>query len=171
MPSQTIFTQARTYLAHAAMLAAVFAFAACQSVESQRINIATYAPVIDVKGQGYDVAKYNTDLNECRFLGMRVQATYEEQRKKEQSQALQSALIGAVAGAAIGQVSSQNSGSHSGRALTAGALTGAAIGADIGAEAIDYDRAFVKFGPTGIVDKCMTDRGYKILSLEGFGGG
>jgi hypothetical protein len=28
-----------------------------------------------------------------------------------------------------------------------------------------------KFGPTGIVDRCMAGRGYVILSNEGFGGG
>ena len=55
-----------------------------QTVESQRIEIASYAPVIDVKGQGYDNATYLLDLYEYRELGVKIQATYEAQRKKEQ---------------------------------------------------------------------------------------
>ena len=35
----------------------------------------------------------------------------------------------------------------------------------------DYDRLFVKFGPTAVVDKCLANRGYAILSREGYGGG
>lgn len=34
-----------------------------------------YAPVIDVKGQGYDNATYLLDLYECRELGVKIQAT------------------------------------------------------------------------------------------------
>jgi hypothetical protein len=55
-----------------------------QTVESQRIEIASYAPVIDVKGQGYDNATYLLDLHECRELGVKIQATYKAQCKKEQ---------------------------------------------------------------------------------------
>jgi hypothetical protein len=40
--------------------------------------------VIDVKGQGYDNATYLLDLYEYRELGVKIQATYEAQRKKEQ---------------------------------------------------------------------------------------
>ena len=50
---------------------------------SARIDLTAYAPVIDVKGQGYDQADYARDLDECRALGVRVQAQYEEQQKKE----------------------------------------------------------------------------------------
>ena len=55
-----------------------------QTVESQRIEVASYAPVIDVKGQGYDNATYLLDLHECRELGVKIQATYKAQCKKEQ---------------------------------------------------------------------------------------
>ena len=37
------------------------------------------------------------------------------------------------------------------------------IGAATAADANDYDRLITKFGPTGIVDKCMANRGYNIL--------
>ena len=40
--------------------------------DSARIDLKTYAPVIDVKGHGYDQADYARDLDECRTLGVRV---------------------------------------------------------------------------------------------------
>ena len=52
------------------------------ATESETINLTLYAPVIDIKGQGYDASIYYQDLDECRMLGMRVQATYKAQRKK-----------------------------------------------------------------------------------------
>ena len=62
----------------------------CQAVKRlnlKGIEIASYAPVIDVKGQGYDYATYLLDLYECHELGVKIRATYEVQRKKEQMQA------------------------------------------------------------------------------------
>ena len=144
----------------------------CASVESQRINLDTYAPVIDLKGQGYDRAIYHQDLSDCRDLGYKVQATYEAQRKKELEQAAAATFAGILLGAMTGEVIAHNNdGVHSGRAVTAGAINGGLLGANIGAEVVDYERAFTKFGPTGIVDQCMIGRGYVILSREGFGGG
>ncbi|MDB2391377.1 YMGG-like glycine zipper-containing protein [Alphaproteobacteria bacterium] len=144
--------------------------AGCAS-ESASIDISSYAPVIDVKGQGYDVPTYYQDLDECRMLGMRVQATYEAQRKKEIEDAQKSALIGALAGAVIGQVVGDTNEYHTGRSATAGAIYGGAVGGAMGADRIDYSHTIAKFGPTGVVDRCMNDRGYRILSAEGFGGG
>lgn len=151
-------------------VAALFILAGCAS-ESASIDISGYEPVIDVKGQGYDVATYHQDLDECRMFGMRVQATYEAQRKKEIEDAQKSALIGTLAGAVIGQVVGDTNDYHTGRSATAGAIYGGAIGAAAGAKKIDYSHTIAKFGPTGVVDRCMNDRGYKILSAEGFGGG
>jgi uncharacterized protein YcfJ len=146
--------------------------AGCQTVESQRINIYSYSPVVDYQAQGISADQFNNDLSVCRQLGLQVQATYEAQRKKEQTQAATSAAIGAVVGAALGQIYSKNSENvHEGRALTTGALYGGAVGAAAGTSAIDTDRALAKFGPTIIVDECMTQRGYNILSVEGYGGG
>ena len=141
------------------------------ATESETINLTLYAPVIDIKGQGYDASIYYQDLDECRMLGMRVQATYKAQRKKEIEDAQKNAFIGALAGAVIGQVVGSNNDYHSGRTATAGAIYGGAIGAAYGADQVDYSRTIAKFGPTAVVDRCMTDRGYKILSAEGYGGG
>ena len=152
------------------VLAALFALAGCAQ-ESARLDLTTYAPVIDVKGQGYDMADYHQDLEECRMLGVRVQAAYEAQQKKEREDAAKSAFVGALAGAVIGHAVGSNNDYHTGRSATAGALYGGAIGGAVGAENLDYTKDITKFGPTSIVDRCMTDRGYKLLSAEGFGGG
>ena len=150
------------------ILGAAVILGACQTTNT--INLATYAPVIDT--YQVDQAQYNIDLTQCRELGQRAQIAYNAQREKEQEQAFKSALIGAVAGAAIGRVASNNSSSlSSGRATTAGALYGGAIGGAIGADGVDYSRTIAKFGPTRVVDDCMTNRGYEILSIRGFGGG
>ena len=145
---------------------------ACASPESQRINLHSYAPVIDLKGQGYDIATYHDDIHECRQLGLKVQASYEEQRRKELDQAAAATFAGILLGAITGEViANNNDGVHSGRAVTTGAIYGGLIGASTGSELVDYERAFTKFGPTGIVDQCMIGRGYVILSRQGFGGG
>ncbi len=154
----------------AVLLTGMLAFVACAQ-DSARIDLTTYAPVIDVGGQGYDIADYNKDLDECRALGVRVQAAYEAQQKKEREDAQKAAFVGALAGAVIGHSVGRNNDYHTGRSATAGALYGGAIGGAVGAENLDYTRDITKFGPTSIVDRCMTDRGYKILSVEGFGGG
>ena len=153
----------------ASLAAGLVFLAGCQATGSQRYNLAQYAPVIDVKGHGYDVATYYNDLEECRVLGMRVQMNYEEQRRKEQAARNQAAVVGAVAGAVVGHVVGDHNDYHVGRSTTAGAATGALIGAE--SSPVDLDRTMAKFGPTAIVDRCMSDRGYTILSAEGFGGG
>ena len=160
------------YVRYMAAACGIVALTGCMTTENQRINIHTYAPVIDVKGQGYDLATYYQDLNECRDLGFKMQAIYEEQRNKELEQAATATVLGLALGAITGQVvGNNNDGVHSGRAVTTGAIYGAAIGAGIGSDAVDYDRAFTKFGPTGVVDRCMKGRGYELLSAEGYGGG
>jgi surface antigen len=150
--------------------AAAIAISGC-ATQSATIDLATYAPVIDVKGQGYDMAVYNNDLDECRMLGLRVQSAYKEQQKREREDAQKSAIFGALAGAFVGSAIGDNNNYHSGRSATAGAVYGGAIGAAVGANNMDYGHTITKFGPTAIVDRCMVDRGYKILSAEGYGGG
>ena len=153
------------------VLLSIMLLSGCQTVESQRIEIASYAPVIDVKGQGYDNATYLLDLYECRELGVKIQATYEAQRKKEQMQATEQVIVGILAGALIGHAIGANNDYHTGRTATAGAIYGGAIAGASGSDAVDYSRTMAKFGPTGIVDRWMAGRGYVILSNEGFGGG
>ena len=136
---------------------------------AERINIVHYAPVIDVKGQGYDLATYHNDLDECRVLGMKVQMAYEDQRRREQEAQAQAAIVGALVGAAVGHGLAQHNDNHAGRGATVGALAGAAVGSDT--SPVDYSHTMAKFGPTAVVDRCMSDRGYRILSAEGYGGG
>ena len=93
---------------------------------------------------------------------MKIQATYEAQRKKEQMQATEQVIVGILAGALIGHAIGANNDYHTGRKATAGAS---------GSDAVHYSRTIAKFGPTGVVDRCMAGRGYVILSNEGFGGG
>lgn len=148
---------------------AVVMLTGCQTTNT--IDLASYAPVIDLKGQGQDEAIYWQDLHECRELGQKVQKTYQEQRKKEQEQALATAFIGALAGAAIGDTVGRRNNVHTGNTATAVALTGLTVGAQLGADQVDYSRLLAKFGPTAVVDRCLAGRGYKILSNEGLGGG
>lgn len=157
----------------AAMLVAgvALSLAGCASTESRRINLGSYAPVVDVKGQGYDVATYYADLDECRFIGMKVQADYEQRYEQEKREAFQAAAIGVAVGAALGSAIGQHNDQHSGRALTEGALIGGALGASVGSDQIDYDRTMARFGATAVVDRCMQGRGYTVLSAEGRGGG
>ena len=126
------------------------------------IDINTYAPVIDT--EKYNQKKYQKDLASCRKLGIKVKANYEAQRKKEKRKAMIAGLIGAAAGAALG------SSLDSETALVTGAYTGAIVGTIAGSN-VDYNGVIAKFGPTAVVDRCMQGRGYKILSIEGYGGG
>jgi uncharacterized protein YcfJ len=100
-------------------------------------------------------------------LAITAQARYDTQQAEEQAEILASALVGAMVGAAVGNALDGNDDS----ATTVGAVYGAGIGAATAADANDYDRLITKFGPTAIVDKCMANRGYEILSQTGYGGG
>ena len=141
-----------------------FFFFGCGST-AQRLDLGTYSPVIDI--YQYDTDKYNTDMAQCRQLAITAQARYDKQQAEEQADIIASALVGAVVGAAVGNALDDNNDS----ATTVGAVYGASVGAASAAEANDYDRLMTKFGPSAIIDKCMANRGYKILSRTGFGGG
>lgn len=143
----------------------------CQTVESQRLDLTAYSPVIDVEGQGKTQSEYDKDIEACRKLGITMQAKYETQRKKEQGQAMNQAILGTLAGAVIGSAIGSNNDYHSGRTATTGAILGGTIAASSGADAIDYGREMAKFGPTIVVDRCMEQRGWYLLSTQGFGGG
>jgi uncharacterized protein YcfJ len=146
------------------MFGLTFCLFGCGS-PAQRLDLGTYSPVIDV--YQYDTTKYNTDMAQCRQLAITAQARYDRQQTEEQADILASALVGAVVGAAAGNALDGNNDSGT----TVGAIYGASVGAASAAEANDYDRLITKFGPSAIVDKCMANRGYKILSKTGFGGG
>lgn len=98
-----------------------------QTVESQRIEIAPYASVIDVKGHGYDNTTYLWDFQECRELEVKIQATYEAQRTKEQMQTTEQVIVGILAGALIGHAVGANNNYHMGRTATIGASGSVAV--------------------------------------------
>lgn len=117
-----------------------------------------YEPVVDT--YNVDMAAFESDLFECRNIGLRVQAEYERKNKKEREEAtLAGLVIGALAGAVIGSVSGE---------AGDGAVVGGTVGLLEGASAeTTYDP--VK-GPRRIIDRCMKKRGYDVLSDLGVGG-
>lgn len=129
------------------------------------VDISSYAPVIDI--YQHDMEQYNMDLSQCRTLASQAQKKYLIQREKEQSDMVASMIVGAAIGAAIGNSMDSNDDSST----TIGAIYGAGVGASVQAEGNGYDRLMVKFGPTAVVDRCMVNRGYTVLSTEGLGGG
>ena len=132
---------------------------------ADRLDLGTYSPVIDI--YQYDTLKFNDDISQCRQLAISAQTNYEQQQAEERAEVVASALIGAIVGAAVGNALDGNNDSGT----TVGAVYGASIGATTAAEANDYSRLIAEFGPSAIVDKCMINRGYEILSQPGYGGG
>ena len=133
--------------------------------KANRLDLGTYSPVIDI--YLYDTAQFNEDISQCRQLAITAQSNYEKQQAEEQAEILTSAVVGALVGAAVGNALDGNDDSGT----TVGAIYGAGIGASSAAEANDYNRLIIKFGPSAIIDKCMANRGYQILSATGYGGG
>ena len=62
------------------------------------IDIENYTPVIDKKYR----PNYETDLIECRQLGIVAYKKYQAQKQKEEQQKLKNTTLGALAGAAVG---------------------------------------------------------------------
>ena len=152
-------------------LAGLVVLGGCEN-GAKRINLTTYSPVVDVKVHGRSQQTFDDDLDDCRLLGLKAQAAYDEQQRKERAEAAGAAIFGVVVGAALGSAIGQaNDDYHSGRTTTYGALTGLHVGAEYGAQGLDYVQTIAKFGPTAIVDRCISARGWSILSGEGFGGG
>ena len=137
----------------------------CACAITPQIALTEYSPVIDV--DRVDQAQYRVDLEACRVLGLKAQARYKAQREKEVGEAVAASLIGAALGAGGGALLSDQPSRGAGQ----GAIVGGAIGAAAGGTAVDYTRDIAKFGPTIIVDRCMQNRGYTLLSNPGLGGG
>ena len=131
---------------------------------AQRLDLRTYSPVIDI--YQYDTTQFNTDITQCRQLAITAQEKYDVEQAEERAEIFASTVVGAVVGAAVGNASDNNNDS----ATSVGAVYGVGLCAASAAEANDYNRVITKFGPTAIVDKCMENRGYKILSQAGHGG-
>ncbi|MEC8553117.1 MAG: hypothetical protein VXY93_21665, partial [Pseudomonadota bacterium] len=103
-------------------------------------SLGDYRPVVD--SYNTDMAAYEADRGQCVAVAMQAQAEYErQQRLKRESNMTIGLIVGAIANAAVGG--------------TFGAL-----------EETDYDPVT---SPLKIVDRCMKNRGYKILSDLGKG--
>lgn len=127
------------------------ALAGCAELEP----LAEYRPVVDTKRT--NTVRFETDLNECRDIALKVEADYKKRQGEQFAvNLITGILVGAIAGAAIGDNSNS-------------IATGAAIGGVAGAAANDYTYDLVKYGPRRIVDRCMADRGHKILNDIGKG--
>lgn len=112
-----------------------------------------YRPITD-PGRT-NAAKFERDLAACRNVALQAEADYKKRQQDEMGAKLVTGLlIGAIAGAAIGD---------SGRYAAAGA----AYGAGAGVAATDTELA--QGGPRRIIDRCMTERGHKILNDLGKG--
>ena len=135
-------TRARTAtpLALAGLVTLPLALAAC----GYQPSLGDYRPVVD--SYNTDMAAYEADRGQCVAVAMQAQAEYErQQRLKRESNMTIGLIVGAIAGAAVGG--------------TLGALEG-------GLAETDYDPVT---SPRKIVDRCMKNRGYEILSDLGKG--
>lgn len=127
---------------------ALIALTACEPV-----TLADYRPVVD-PGRT-NAAKFERDLVACRAVATQAEAEYKERQQKEMgANLIAGLLVGAIAGAAIG-----DSGSW--------AAYGAASGAAAGVAATDTELAHG--GPRRIVDRCMVERGHRVLNDPGKG--
>lgn len=116
-------------------------------------TLAEYRPVVDPART--NSAKFERDLAACRSVAQQAEAEYKVRQQKEMGANLMAGiLVGAIAGAAIGDSSNW-------------AAYGAASGAAAGVAATDTELAHG--GPRRIVDRCMTERGHRVLNDLGKG--
>ncbi|MBC6442119.1 MAG: glycine zipper family protein [Rhodobacteraceae bacterium] len=142
-----------------AVVVTATALAACGVQEP----LTNYQPVVDM--QGVNPVKYQADLQACNNIGLQVESRYNERARQEANAALGNMLIGAAVGAAIGSAVGDG-GRYQGEWTRAGAVGGAAAGLD---SLDEYTRERVKYGPRRVIDRCMHNRGYKVLNDLGWG--
>ena len=120
-------------------------------------SLSDYRPVVD--SFTTDMAAYETDRGQFVSVALQAQAEYERQQKAQRESNMTIGLIvGAIAGAAIGSASGD---------AGDGAIVGGTMGAlEGGLAETDYDPVT---SPRKIVDRCMKNRGYDILSDLGKG--
>lgn len=125
------------------------ALAACDAP----VQLADYRPVVD-PGRT-DMARFESDLVACRTIATGVEADYRRRQQEEAGRnLLVGLLVGAIAGAAVGGNSDW-------------AAYGAAAGAASGVAAGDYTHDLVTYGPRRVVDRCMVERGHRVLNDAG----
>jgi len=120
-------------------------------------SLSDYRPVVD--SFTTDMAAYEADRGQCVSVALQAHAEYErQQREKRESNMTIGLIVGAIAGAAIGSASGD---------AGDGAIVGGTMGAlEGGLAETDYDPVT---SPRKIVDRCMKNRGYEILSDLGKG--
>ena len=134
------------------LIAVAIMATACTETSSR---LETYRPVIDTSRT--DVAKFESDLIDCRTIASRTEKELADRRKSEVAAGV---LTGVLTGAILGNVYGEDSDSTA---------TGAAIGVVLGAGDVDTTDQEVKYGPRRIVDRCLAARGHNILSDTGRG--
>ncbi|MBF2760324.1 MAG: glycine zipper family protein [Ectothiorhodospiraceae bacterium AqS1] len=135
----------------------VFIFLAIAGCAMQPLS--EYRPVVDSKRT--DMSEFESDLTDCRAIAIELQQEYEERQMNEMMTNL---IVGALVGGVVGSIAG-DSGNYQGRYTRAGALAGALASASENA----YSEDIVRFGPRRVVDRCMSDRGYRILNDIGRG--
>ena len=140
-------------LTAAASVVALSTLAAC----GYQPSLSDYRPVVD--SYTTNMASYEADRGQCVSVALQAQAEYARQQKAErQSNMTIGLVIGAIAGAAVGSASGD---------AGDGAIVGATMGAlEGGLAETDYDPVT---SPRKIVDRCMKNCGYDILSDMGKG--
>ena len=120
-------------------------------------SLSEYRPVVN--SYNTDMAAYEIDRAQCVNVGLQAQTEYERQQQAQHESNMTIRLIvGAIAGAAVGSVSGD---------AGDGAVVGGTMGALEGGLAdTDYDPVT---SPRKIVDRCMKNRGYEMLSDLGKG--
>ena len=136
-----------------ALATAAVTLAAC----GYQPSLSDYRPVVD--SHTTDMSAYEADRGQCVGIALQAQAEYARQQKAQRDSNLTIGLIvGAVAGAAVGSVTGD---------AGDGAVVGGTLGAlEGGLAETDYDPVT---SPRKIVDRCMKNRGYDILSDLGKG--
>lgn len=111
-----------------------------------------YRPVTDPAAP--NAARYEKDLQACYTIAKAAEADYQKRQEQQMAQNMMAGLlVGAITGAVVGNSDY--------------AAAGAAYGAGVGAAATDTELAVG--GPRRIIDRCMNERGHRILSDLGSG--
>ena len=122
-----------------------------------RPSLQTYRPVAD--SYQTDMTAFEADRAKCITIALQAQAEYDRQQKAQRESNLTIGMVvGALSGAVIGSLSGD---------AGEGAVVGGTLGAlEGGLAETDYDPVT---SPRKIVDRCMKNRGYEILSDLGKG--
>lgn len=118
-----------------------------------------YRPVVDTYKS--NMTDFDTDLSQCRTIALQVEADYKQRQEEEMARNM---VAGLIAGVLIGAVAGAGS-DYQGDYVAAGAMAGAAGGLSEG----DYTYDLVTYGPRRVIDRCMADRGYRLLNDIGRG--